>query len=276
MIKKILQCPECSNRFRVPADAIGAAGRKVRCASCKHVWYAQRQDLLTEDEHSDSALDDIDNTVNMNELNQEDESDNSLINNDHTVLEEDSLKTSDNVEDVAPKIDTLFPDMRQSRTDIKEKQVQKRFAAQRRMLYIANAICLVSVLFLAAIIYRNTIIAKFPYAAPFYAAIGYHKSDNIILGDVTLLHNSVGTKDRFKIKSLIINQSGEDAPLPTARVRLISAEGTILQEGYDTKDNVLRANDNKDYDVEFEASNALNADTLSIEIGSPIELYLRK
>lgn len=35
----ILTCPQCTMRYLVPDTAIGAAGRQVRCASCKHSWF---------------------------------------------------------------------------------------------------------------------------------------------------------------------------------------------------------------------------------------------
>ena len=36
----ILACLNCSARFLVPAYAIGARGRVVRCGRCDHVWFA--------------------------------------------------------------------------------------------------------------------------------------------------------------------------------------------------------------------------------------------
>ena len=36
----IIVCPSCSTRFAVNAAAFPAAGRKVKCARCAHVWHA--------------------------------------------------------------------------------------------------------------------------------------------------------------------------------------------------------------------------------------------
>lgn len=41
----ILECTQCQMRYVVPDQAIGAEGRTVRCANCKHSWF-QRPPLL--------------------------------------------------------------------------------------------------------------------------------------------------------------------------------------------------------------------------------------
>jgi len=35
----ILECTQCRTRYLVPDSAIGAEGRTVRCANCKHSWF---------------------------------------------------------------------------------------------------------------------------------------------------------------------------------------------------------------------------------------------
>jgi predicted Zn finger-like uncharacterized protein len=35
----ILTCPACTTRYLVPDSSIGATGRQVRCAKCRHSWF---------------------------------------------------------------------------------------------------------------------------------------------------------------------------------------------------------------------------------------------
>lgn len=41
----IIACPACSTRYVVPDSAIGADGRTVRCAKCKHSWFQDGPEL---------------------------------------------------------------------------------------------------------------------------------------------------------------------------------------------------------------------------------------
>lgn len=44
----ILTCPACDTKYVVKDGAIPAAGRQVRCASCKHSWHQDPEPALTE------------------------------------------------------------------------------------------------------------------------------------------------------------------------------------------------------------------------------------
>ncbi len=40
----LITCPNCSTRYTVAESAVPTRGRKVRCASCGHVWYQRPLD----------------------------------------------------------------------------------------------------------------------------------------------------------------------------------------------------------------------------------------
>ena len=42
----IIACPACSTRYVVPDSAIGAEGRTVRCAKCRHSWFQDGPEIV--------------------------------------------------------------------------------------------------------------------------------------------------------------------------------------------------------------------------------------
>jgi len=53
----ILECPECTTRYMVPDRAIGAEGRTVRCAKCRHSWHQPPLSELDGDLDTDDDAD---------------------------------------------------------------------------------------------------------------------------------------------------------------------------------------------------------------------------
>nr|WP_294168025.1 zinc-ribbon domain-containing protein [uncultured Sphingomonas sp.] len=51
----ILTCPECGTRYVVKDGAIPEGGRQVRCASCKHSWHQDPQELHSRDDTPDQT-----------------------------------------------------------------------------------------------------------------------------------------------------------------------------------------------------------------------------
>jgi len=45
----ILHCEKCQSRYLLPAHAIGAEGRKVRCSNCGHEWFQEPESDDPED-----------------------------------------------------------------------------------------------------------------------------------------------------------------------------------------------------------------------------------
>ncbi|GHB27665.1 hypothetical protein GCM10007094_15000 [Pseudovibrio japonicus] len=36
-----ITCPQCNTAYKIPTDKIGDTGRKVKCASCNHIWHVE-------------------------------------------------------------------------------------------------------------------------------------------------------------------------------------------------------------------------------------------
>ncbi|MEL7690808.1 zinc-ribbon domain-containing protein [Citromicrobium bathyomarinum] len=51
----ILACPACDTRYAVPDSAIGAEGRTVRCARCRHSWFQEGSELDLETLEQDGS-----------------------------------------------------------------------------------------------------------------------------------------------------------------------------------------------------------------------------
>jgi predicted Zn finger-like uncharacterized protein len=48
----LITCPECQSEFDVPDEMIGADGRRLRCASCRHVWHQEGPKAAAPDEEA--------------------------------------------------------------------------------------------------------------------------------------------------------------------------------------------------------------------------------
>lgn len=55
----IIECPECQAEFTVPSTVFAKGGRKLKCASCKHVWFHDPATVTKSAEASNPALDAI-------------------------------------------------------------------------------------------------------------------------------------------------------------------------------------------------------------------------
>jgi predicted Zn finger-like uncharacterized protein len=52
----IISCPACNTRYVVPDSAIGAEGRTVRCAKCRHSWFQEGPSLAPRPDPSPASV----------------------------------------------------------------------------------------------------------------------------------------------------------------------------------------------------------------------------
>jgi len=42
----IIECINCSKKFKVNADLIPSEGRNIQCGSCNHIWFFKKEDQI--------------------------------------------------------------------------------------------------------------------------------------------------------------------------------------------------------------------------------------
>jgi len=52
----LITCPDCATNFSIPDAALGASGRKLKCAKCGHKWFQEPMMVMTEEDDTDLDL----------------------------------------------------------------------------------------------------------------------------------------------------------------------------------------------------------------------------
>lgn len=106
----ILTCPNCNVRYLLDSNILGDEGRRVRCSSCKYIWYQEQ------DEESHSENKEIDEETEYSSL-----LDDSNIEEDEEVIEEQE----DDI--IAEEIDDIFAET-ESETEVDSEPFEVDFS----------------------------------------------------------------------------------------------------------------------------------------------------
>ena len=60
----IIECINCSKKFKVNADLIPSEGRNIQCGSCNHIWFFKKEDQI---EIKNTPVDSKDNEAEYKE-----------------------------------------------------------------------------------------------------------------------------------------------------------------------------------------------------------------
>lgn len=112
-----------------------------------------------------------------------------------------------------------------------------------------------------------------------YEAIGYYPNHGVVLSNVTLKPLDSRRKKRYAVSCQLLNTSDTPQIQPPLAMRILSAGGNVLAEDdayVPQGDKLIEPGDAVDCgELEITHSFA-SADKLMLEIGSPLELGLRK
>ncbi|MCF6221121.1 MAG: zinc-ribbon domain-containing protein [Robiginitomaculum sp.] len=159
----ILTCPECATSFKVADDAIGANGRTVRCSQCSTTWFvAAEPDVL-----------------NLEESKKVSET------RDQVSREAVSSDMGSDFKSVDFGYDDALDNMRERDLEASAAGIgahaairdnADRIRARRRLFGVGMiwvvTLSILALFALSALLFRATIVEKFPGTAPIYKAIG--------------------------------------------------------------------------------------------------------
>ena len=194
----ILTCPSCATSYFTPDDAIGAAGRRVRCKGCAHTWHASLSDepLELSEAPVDAAL------APQAGFGKRDEAPESLA------------------ETPAPELPKAF----RARA---EQQRRLRRAATHGAVWAGLASMFVAILG-AGWLFRIEVVELYPRAAAAYAMVGAP------VNPVGLQFEAVGAKPSPHDPAMVLvsgalrNVRDREVVAPAVRLALLDAHGAEI------------------------------------------------
>jgi predicted Zn finger-like uncharacterized protein len=229
-----LTCPECTQSFSVPDNAIGPKGRKLRCSKCSHEWH-QTLEMLEEKKAPKPAA-----------------KPRAAL---PPAVESDAPEPSDGEEEEVvpfgrfgsgeadPEGEPAFEN------DGQEEDQEGVFGAppiprgrmplsrppKRRRKGLVAAVAGVGVLIILAILFgaRGSLVAAWPPIDRLYASIGLGVpviGEDLVIQNVAAWRKADGSIELLVIKGEIRNPTEQMQTVPTLAGKLTGTHGDIMQE----------------------------------------------
>ena len=229
-----LTCPECTQSFSVPDNAIGPKGRKLRCSKCSHEWH-QTLEMLEEKKAPKPAA-----------------KPRAAL---PPAVESDAPEPSDDEEEEVvpfgrfgsgeadPEAEPAFEN------DGQEEDQEGVFGAppiprgrmplsrppKRRRKGLVAAVAGVGVLIILAILFgaRGSLVAAWPPIDRLYASIGLGVpviGEDLVIQNVAAWRKADGSIELLVIKGEIRNPTEQMQTVPTLAGKLTGTHGDIMQE----------------------------------------------
>lgn len=205
----ILTCPSCATSYFTPDDAIGPAGRRVRCKSCSHVWHASADEPL----ELNAA------TVLIADAEQA-----AATAAGPETVPEVGFGKRDEAETLA---ETPAPELPKAFRARAEQQRRLRRAAAHGAVWAGIASAFVALL-TAGWLFRVEVVELYPRAAAAYAAVGSPVNPTGLEFEAITARAAPGAPDRVLVSGALRNVRSDEVVAPPVRLALLDAHGAEI------------------------------------------------
>ena len=207
----VLSCPSCSTRYRADPQAIGANGRRVRCASCNYVWTAEIDD----------------------------------------PAELPPLQPAPAAAEAAPEPEPVIEEDKPVHTAYRERQAKKRQKMSAAVAGTAwgGLVAACALLVTASWIFRVDIVTLWPQASSAYAAMGSEVNPyGISVGELNVHHEVDQGVPLLVIEGSVHNYDRRSRDLPGLRAVLRDDNSnTLLEWTVNVEDGPVSAGEVRDF-----------------------------
>lgn len=275
-----LACPDCGSRFRVPQNALGDSGRKVRCAKCRFEWFAEPNDLILDPMDADDAEHMHAETSPAPEPEVSSQTDEDIKKAIEEAMNHPAYKTAGEkvVEEETEQWDFTKRKKRAGAAAVvaQPKAVPDlgRYAV---WVWLANGATLLLLMVMCFYAFRDTVSTSIPALKSMYHSIGYADTTGLQLTDLSLTEMKKGSKMRYGLSGKIVNKSETEQSMPVLSISLVDKDGGTVREWSFTQPGAIKPGEEipfKQDALENRAGPRNHA--LVVEIGSSTELSLRQ
>ena len=184
----LIACPTCATSYEIPSATLGA-GRQVRCAQCKNIWFATPESMAEDvgipavaaaEHDAAAALPDSDGrALTPADIVPSAAGAPPHADNTFTITDAPPLAPHDQAEDAessTPKFDPGVPDHIETAPAHRDRPAyaarKERLSLTQRLLNLPLLILLLSAVLVGALNWRAGVVRHFPQSASLFAAIG--------------------------------------------------------------------------------------------------------
>ncbi len=158
------------------------------------------------------------------------------------------------------------------------KPVKPEKSAAKAPLPLVASVAVLSLvtLFLALVAFRSGVMTALPASKHLYATLGMADTTGLVIADLTFKKMPSTNYERYAIAGNIVNESNETKPVPVLRVTLVNEEGGKLQYWDFTDEKEIKPKEVIAFRKDKLESRFKAGVGLTVELGNPFELLVRK